>query len=277
MDTPCNNEALNAALAALLKEKILFKHHEFYQLKHDDSLVTERFKANKLAEKHLAKARKIAVFLNWFPFVKGIAVSGSLSKKVAGNKSDYDFFIITAYNHLWICRFLLSLLMKFAALLNLKKYFCINYMVDESYLEVEEKNIFTATEIATLMPLHGAKVFTAFFTANKWIYTYFPNMEFIETDIQDRRKNIFTRLAEWLLHNKAGAKADNMLMHYFEKRWIKMMDKNEHNESGFLLGSMMVDKHYCRPCPHHYQQKILSLHREKIQKLITHLSIAHRA
>jgi hypothetical protein len=273
IDIPCTEKELNSALAALLKEKVLFKSKDFFQLKHDDSLASERIKANQLAEIQLARAKKIARLLSWFPFIKGIAVSGSLSKKIATKESDYDFFIITAYNRLWLCRFIFSLFIKLATLLGLKKYFCLNYVVDESYMEVKEKNIFTATEIVTLMPMYGGNVFASFFAANNWIYTFFPNRSFEEHDLADRKKNVFTRFAEWLMNNSIGEKADNALMHFFEQRWKKLKAKNKVTESGFLLGSMMVNKHYARPYPQHYQQRILLKLEDKIQNINNSLSL----
>lgn len=267
MDKPCSDLQLNGALAELAKEKVIFKTKEFYQLKYDDSLTSERLKANKAAEKQLQKAEKIADFLSSFPFIKGIAVSGSLSKKTATSKSDYDFFIITKANRLWLCRSFFSIFIRFVSLFGYRKYFCLNYIIDETYLEVEEKNIFTATEIVTLLPMYGADVFAAFFSANKWVYDFFPNMSFIEHTIKYQNKNLFKRSTEWLLNNFFGNKADDSIMHYFNRRWKKMMMKNKLTESGFLLGAMMVDKHYCRHYPQHFQRRVLLKHEEKITNL----------
>ena len=277
IDMPCTEQGLYAALNALMKEKVLFKTKEFYQLKHDDSVIAERLRANALAEKQIVRAKKIAAFLSWFPFIKGIAISGSLSKKVATRKSDYDFFIITEKNYLWLCKFMFSIFIRVATLFGFKKYFCLNYAVDESYLEVDEKNIFTATEIATLMPVYGGKLFVDFFAANNWIYEYFPNHPFIQYHIEDKNKKFVTRFAEKLLRNSAGQKADNAIMNYFNKRWQKLKAKHRVTESGFILGSMMVDKHYCKPYPQHFQQKVLTMHEEKIEKLMNTIMVKHVA
>jgi predicted nucleotidyltransferase len=41
-------------------------------------------------------ARKKAAFISKFPFIRGIFVSGSLSKNYADDKSDLDFFVVTS-------------------------------------------------------------------------------------------------------------------------------------------------------------------------------------
>lgn len=267
LNMPCTEQELSAALSSLMKEKILFKTKEYYQFKHDDSVISARLTANMLAEKQIATAKKITAFLAWFPFIKGIAISGSLSKKIATKNSDYDFFIITEKDHLWICKFMFCTFIKFAAVFGFKKYFCLNYVIDETYLEVQEKNVFTATEIATLIPVYGAQVFSDFFVANKWIYDFFPNQPFIEYLPEEKRKNFITRAAEKVFRNKQGQKIDNALMRYFGKRWEKLKSKNIATGSGFILGSMMVDKHYCKPYPQHFQQKVLNMHEQNITKI----------
>ena len=244
MDMPCTEQSLYISLNALVRQKVLFKTKDFYQLKHDDSVITERINANALAEKQIVRARKIASFLSKFPFIEGIAISGSLSKKVATKKSDYDFFIITEKNNLWLCRFVFSMFIRLASLFGFKKYFCLNYIIDTSYLQVQEQNIFTATEIATLMPVYGDDLFVDFFAANNWVYQYFPNLPFIEHPVSINRKGFVKKLIEICLRNKAGQKVDNALMYYFDKRWRKMKAQNHITESGFILGSRMVNKRY---------------------------------
>lgn len=269
LDMECTEEEFAAALSSLIKENIVFKTQGYYQLKHDDSVITARLEANALAEQHMVKAKKIAVFLSWFPFVKGIAISGALSKKVATHDSDYDFFIIAEKNYLWICRSVFFTFIKLVSLFGFKKYFCLNYTVDESYLEVNEKNIFTATEIATLMPVYGMQCFAAFFAANNWIYQYLPNHPVIAYTETEKRKNVFSRFTEKIFRNKQGQKIDNALMRYFDRRWHKLQSKHVVTNSGYVLGSMMVDKHYCKPYPQHFQQKVLNKHDEKMQKLFS--------
>jgi hypothetical protein len=170
-----------------------------------------------------------------------------------------------------------SLFIRIVSIFGYKKYFCLNYVIDESYLEVEEKNIFTATEIATLMPMHGQAVFHAFFEANSWIYDLFPNRVPGGRAINDRKKNFFTKALEWMLQKTAGQKADNAIMRFYDKRWKKLQAEQRVTETGFMLGAMMTDKHFCRHYPEHYQQKVLQLHEEKLQKIFAHLSVAYRA
>ena len=98
------------ALARLTEEKIIFKIEDLYLLQDNRELVKRRRDGNLRAERLLVKAMKIGKFLSRFPYVRGIAISGSLSKRYAGEKADIDFFIITKANRLWIARTFMHLM-----------------------------------------------------------------------------------------------------------------------------------------------------------------------
>lgn len=268
MDFPCGDDQLSFALDELEKDKIIFNINNFYSLKNDELLIKKRQKENTDALKQLKTAKRVTAFLTWFPFVKGVAISGSLSKNIANENSDFDFFMITKANRLWVAKIFFACLIKCASLIGLRKWFCLNYIVDETYLEVKEKNTFTATEIATLMPVRGAKIFDDFFSVNAWVYDFFPNLQTIPNAAKEYSPPLPRRFIEWLLKNKTGEKADNVFMHYFSRRWKRLMGKKKFTQTGFQLGAMMVDKHSCRPYPHHFQQKILTLYTEKTENIL---------
>ena len=97
----------HVGLNQLVFESWIYKFDEFYTLQDNYSLVSRRRKGNARAREMLRTAEKIAGFLSGFPFVRGIAVSGSLSKNFADENSDIDFFIIMAPNRLWLGRTIL--------------------------------------------------------------------------------------------------------------------------------------------------------------------------
>ena len=84
-----------------------------------------------------------------FPFVRGVFISGSLSKRCAAEKEDVDYFIVTSANRLWIARTIMHLYKKLTYLRGRQDRYCMNYFIDEEALEIKEKNIFTAVEMIT--------------------------------------------------------------------------------------------------------------------------------
>src|SRR5258706_12258011 len=89
-------QKFDSALNHLIDESAIFKIGDFYCLFNNYALAERRSRGNEKAAVMLKKAEKAATVISAFPFVKGVAVSGSLSKKYADENADVDFFIITA-------------------------------------------------------------------------------------------------------------------------------------------------------------------------------------
>lgn len=272
MDTACSREQVQSAINELIKEKIIFKSKEFYSLQCDDEQASRRIRENIEAEKQLLKANKIALIITKFPFIKAVAISGSLSKNVARKDSDFDFFIITKANRLWVSRLFFTCLVKAARLVGFERCFCPNYVVDEEYLEVQEKNIFTATEIITLKPIYGQELFKDFFAANIWVQDFFPNNADFEKRSKEIKSSFPAKCVEWIFKGNFGERADNSILKFCQRRWEKMMSKKKYTKTGFQLGAVLAEKHFCRPLPQHFQKKILDKHKEKIDKIINNIT-----
>jgi len=258
--------SIDEALENLCKNGLVFKLDEFYTLQYDHSLLERRRKGNSLANEQMKTAYKAAAILARFPYVKGLAISGSLSKNFAEEKTDIDFFIITAVNRLWIARTILHLFYKLNIFTGRQRWFCLNYYVDEAAQEIVEKNIFTAIEIATLLPMQGKATLANFMKANEWKNNYFPNCKNNTTATPIIKKGPFATLVERLCNGNVGNKLDNWLMHYTDKRWKKKVSQNRKNSKGIAIG-MLVDKHYAKPNPGFFQDKIIGLYQAKIDKL----------
>jgi hypothetical protein len=203
----------------------------------------------------------------WFPYIKGVAVSGSLSKNFAYEGGDIDFFIITAANRLWLARSFFITFYYLAKLIGLKDFFCLNYFIDEHALEISEKNLYTAIEIATLKPQQGKDVFDAFFAKNKWVYDYLPNCNMEDMQTGSKQKPYPTRFIQWLLNNSIGNRLDDAINNFYKQRWAKLMAKKMYAKNGFLYGSYIADKHACKHIPHYFQEKILRKYEERLQKI----------
>src|SRR4030095_7313073 len=142
---------LDLILQSMVLNKTVFLHSDFYSL-HDNPLLACRRKEGNLRAKNLIpKGYSIGKFLYRFPFVRAIAISGSLSKNFADENADIDFFIITKANRLWIARTIMHLFKKLTFITGHQHYFCMNYYIDEEAWLIQDKNIFTAIEIGTLL------------------------------------------------------------------------------------------------------------------------------
>ena len=244
------------ALNNLMDESAIFKIGEFYCLLNNYALAERRCRGNEKAALLLKKAEKAAAFISAFPFVKGVAVSGSLSKKFADEDADIDFFIITAANRLWIARTFLHVFKKITFLFNMQDFFCMNYFVDEAEPGIREKNIYTATEVATILPLRGIAIFDKFYAANNWTKIFLPNNYMHISSAGKIRRTWLSIITEKIFNNRAGNLLDTFLMKLTAKSWNAKTLRNKKNSKGILL-SMHTGKHFSKPNPEYFQRKLL--------------------
>jgi len=260
-------------LAELRNKKILKYDNGYYFLNGSDLVVNKRIENQNRSVKYMKIARWISTIINYHPYVRGIFISGSLSKSALASRDDIDFFIITQPGRLWICRSFLMIFKK-VVFLNYKKFFCINYYISSDNLEIPDKNIFTATELAFMKPLKNFDVYNRFMAANYWIRDYFPNKSLMIDHVSGKREPLLKKILEMCLYGKLGDKLDNYLLLMYRKRWqnkFKAMD-----QASFELNfrsEKTVSKHH----PRGYQDIILSGYERKItefeQKYHTGLSL----
>jgi predicted nucleotidyltransferase len=268
-----NSIAIDNELQILISNKNIFKVGEFYSLHNNNALAERRHSGNLLASEHLVTARRVAKFLSKFPYVKAIAVSGSLSKNFATDKTDIDFFIITAANRLWIARTCMHLYKKLTFLRGRQNWFCMNYYVDENAMEIEEKNIFTAIEIATLLPMYGKECLDLFIEKNKWKDSFFPLKHFNNTASPGARKGLISKLIESIFTGSFGDWTDIKLMDITHKRWLKKTETYQLNSRGGHLG-MSIDRHFSKPDPKNFQEKVIKAYNKKVGEILQHKEIS---
>ncbi len=250
-------------LNQLIKKKIITDIDGFYVYANDLKSVTKRLKANIQAKKAMAIAKKRAHFISKFPFVMAVGVSGSLSKGYFDNKSDIDFFVITKPNKLWICRTILMAYKKIF-LLNSRKYFCVNYFISTSKLEIEEQNRFTATELKTLIPLQGSDVFEQFYNKNQWIYEYFSKFDPDISEVKTVKKSLFSKFLEFIFSNQIGNSIDLFFKSITIKKWNSKFNYLKKEDFKVAMKSTNeISKHH----PLNFQKKVIIALNEKFDEV----------
>jgi hypothetical protein len=260
-------ETIDMGLEILINDNRVYRIDEFYSLHNNYALVQRRRNGNRMAIEQIKTASRVARLLAKFPYVRGVAVSGSLSKNFASEKTDIDFFIITEGGRLWIARTFMHLYKKLTYLTGRQDWFCMNYYVDEAAPEITEKNIFTAMETVTLLPMQGKKGIDRFIAGNEWVKEYFPVRKIYTAGIPEIRQGFFGKLIEKIFNGNLGNRIDNWLMRVTEKRWLKKTTSKKLNSNGIRMG-MVVGRHVSKPDPKNFQEKIIEQYRQKIQQLL---------
>jgi hypothetical protein len=265
---------LSSMLQQLTSMQRLYRQGAFYSLKADPQLHDRRIAGNQHARSLLTTAYKIAAFLYQFPYVRGVGISGSLSKNFADDQADIDFFIITSRNRLWIARTCMHLFKKLSYLAGRQHWFCMNYYIDEEALLIGEQNIFTATELITLVPVCGNGNMDRFFAVNNWTHVYFPNSTPKNDHPTFSHHSWIKRIMERCFNNRLGDALDNYLMKVTSKRWKQKEAEQRVNIKGNRM-ALCTGKHFSKPNPVNFQQQVLERFRKRMEEVGRECEMLH--
>ena len=252
-------------LQRLSDARILFQYGEFFSMQHDGALMSRRVAGNEKAKDYLRIAAKRARWIYQFPFVRAVMISGSLSKNYADEHTDIDFFIITSPKRLWVARTLL-VLFKRIFLLNSHKYFCVNYFLDEEHLGIEEKNLFTATELSTLIPLYGFSVYHKLVDCNPWVKEILPNMRGKVFGVGPGidQNSLLKRCMEKVLATHLGQWLEKWFMQLSQNRWRKRYSAKL-SPADFEI-AFKSKEYVSKNHPDNYQRKVMDRYRRKLEE-----------
>ncbi len=264
----CSVEEAKEEAKKLKSDGKIFEIDGFFMIENKKDWVVNRIKGEKLAKKFWLVAKFMAHLIKRFPFVRAIFISGSLAKWNVSFNTDIDFFIITKSNRLWLTRSFLIAFKKLF-LFNSKKFFCLNYFITDDHLEIEDKNIFTAIEIASVKPIYNQDMYFKFIDANAWVKNYLPNFSPYQVAKPiSNRISLFQTVSENLFeltfnnNRKLLDKFDLKLMEKWKEIWKRRYPGLTDEERDLMFR--------CRPYaskahPNNFQGFVLKSYNERIK------------
>lgn len=186
--------ALLTELQAEPLNRIINQQDGLYYLVGREAILLARHQRYLLALQKLRKAGHAAAILNYFPWVRAVALYSSLALKNSRASGDLDLFFITATGRAWSTRFIINSLL---TLLNLRPKtnhtadkLCTSYFVDQANLNLSisntERDYYYAYGTGSFTFLAGDQLVIAdFFHANGWLPNFLPNW-------QPTNSNLFT-------------------------------------------------------------------------------------
>jgi hypothetical protein len=257
------HETIEHELRTLLSIGIIKQSSVFYST--SESIVTNterRLEGNKQAEKMLVKANEISKKIFNFPFVSGVCISGGLSKNYFDANSDFDFFIITKPNRLWICRTLYILLFKLFSK-EKQKLYCLNYFISEADLKINDQNLFVATELAYLIPTVNHPLYKKLLQNNFWYKDYLMNKNEIGSiSNSGLQESTLKKIIEFFFVGKFGNWMDSVFLNLTLNRWRKKYPEMSSEDFELQFRSR---KHVCKRHTYGYQNKVLQMFLDKVK------------
>lgn len=159
--------------SACLQAMVEYRDGRYFPAGRGDLLHT-RTRREALSRDLLEREHRILSLVAHMPFVRMVALSGSLAHLNAERSADLDLFVITAPGRVWSVT--LSVLV-IARLLGWRKRMCLNYVISERAMAIEPGDLFSANQIIHLRPVIGHDVFVQFVNANPFVRRFYPNFD----------------------------------------------------------------------------------------------------
>lgn len=161
-------------VAQTLENKALFsKIGAYYTLRGREEIVETRKQRARVASRLWPKAARYGRIIASLPFVRMVAITGSLAMNNTDEGKDVDYLVVTTPNHLWTCRALALLVARLAKLEGVN--LCPNYLVTTKALGLDEHSLYVAHELAQMIPLSGLEIYSEMRCLNDWMADYLPN------------------------------------------------------------------------------------------------------
>jgi hypothetical protein len=200
LDVPC---ALSEVADCLSADERVGCRDGYYFLKRRDEIVDIRRERELGSTKPLKRAIFYGRIVGGLPFVRMVAITGSLATRNLSKNADMDFMLVTRRGRVWTARAFALLVGRIARLFG--DVICPNVIVSESALEWDVKNLYAAREFAQMIPVSGQDVYVRLMQVNVWVRDFFPNFEFDDLPLKGQRTfPALQRLLEFLLSGWLG-------------------------------------------------------------------------
>jgi hypothetical protein len=167
-------KASREEISRVLADETLFARvDEYFTLRGREEIVKTRKRRAEISARLWLKAARYGRIIAMLPLVRMVAVTGSLAMNNTDEGKDVDYMIVTAPNHLWTCRALSLLVARLARVEGVN--LCPNYLITTNALDLQERSLYVAHELAQMIPLSGMEIYREIRRLNVWIYDYLPN------------------------------------------------------------------------------------------------------
>jgi hypothetical protein len=169
-----SREVISQALAENRSlRRVISQSNGFFTLRGREEIAEVRNRRTAVGKELWPKAIRYGHILAHLPFVRMVCLTGALAVDNADFGTDIDYLLVTEPDRLWLCRAWSILLVRMAALNG--DIICPNYFLSERAIVLQQRNLYTAHEMAQMIPLSGFALYQRFRDLNRWTENYLPN------------------------------------------------------------------------------------------------------
>lgn len=167
------DEVCEALTCGRLARAYLSQTDGYVTLRGREELSAVRKARHRTAERLWPAAVHYGKILGQLPFVRMAAVTGALAVSNVDGRLDLDYLVVTEPRRLWVCRAIGILLVRHAQQRDV--LLCPNYYLAENRLLISDRSLYTAHELAQMVPVAGLDVYERMRAVNDWTRALLPN------------------------------------------------------------------------------------------------------
>ena len=250
------------------------KQDDFYFLIGREDIVDIRRQREARSRVLLPHAMQYGRILGSLPFIRMVALTGSLAVMNVSKAADFDYMLVTKKGRVWTARAFALLLNRIAKLFG--HTLCPNLIVSEQALEWSLHDLYSARELCQMIPIAGVDIYRDVMKVNAWAQGFLPNafntnVANLANDAKSKKKNSrnspfrvirvkkIQSLLESFLRSKLGDKFEAWEMNRKITRFSKQAGFGEET---------VFNAEVCQGNFHHHRKWTREVFEEKIRHIV---------
>jgi hypothetical protein len=234
--------------------------NDFYFLAGREEIAEIRRQRDIRSRSLLTLALKYGRVLGALPFIRMVALTGSLAVLNISKNADFDYMLVTSPGRVWTARAFALLFNRFVRLFG--RTICPNLIVSENALEWPMHDLYSARELCQMIPITGMNVYRRLLEANQWTKDFLPNA-FLDSGsllpTVQKLDSAFQMLLEFPLRGKLGDRFEQWEMHRKIARFRKQAGFGEET---------IFNSEVCQGNFHHHRKWTRESFEEKINQFV---------
>jgi hypothetical protein len=173
--------AVRGALdTGLLSSHRLVRCQGYVTLPGRESVVETRLRREAVSARMWRTGVRYGMAIAALPFVRLVAVTGTLAVNNMEQGEDIDYLIVTVPHRVWLARLFALAFVHLGRLEGVT--ICPNYVLSSDALGQFAPSFFTAHELAQMIPLYGRETYQDLLRVNAWARRFLPNAFTVSQD-----------------------------------------------------------------------------------------------
>ena len=247
-------------VSLMLKSGSLTQSGEYFTLPGREALGGVRKQREKRSRELLPTAIRYGRILGTLPYIRMVALTGSLAVLNVSKNADFDYMLVTVRGRVWTAR-------AFAVLFNrmvkgLGHTICPNLIVSENTLEWPLHDLYSARELYQMIPITGMPVYCKLIEANPWAKEFLPNASLESSRLLPESQKRIPALQSLLELPLRGVHGDRFERWEMNRKIARFSKQAGFGEETFFTADV------CQGNFHHHRKWTRAAFEERMQRYV---------